>query len=248
LAALLGFFGTLAITTLAALGTMLGRFKRSLAWGLARILRLPQRVCRMARPALALALSVLACGLAVVLLAVILRGGVVLSSYQALRPGWVGGAILTLAQLLYLGNLALWAVAFMAGPGFALGLGAQINPAGSSVAEVPLIPILGALPQPGPLPLWVLAGWLLPALCAAVLAWRWIRGPAGTEPLLRQIADLATCVGLAVLALAVLLAVSGGALGPGRLGTVGPVAWQVALLLTGQLSLGAALGAWLGRR
>jgi hypothetical protein len=54
--------------------------------------------------------------------------------------------------------------------------------------------------------------------------------------------------GLAAAVLTVLLALSGGAAGPGALSAVGPSAWKAGLVLAGELALGAGPAAWATHR
>ena len=67
--------------------------------------------------------------------------------YRLLNPGVVGGGLLLLAQIAYLPNAVLWAIAYMLGPGFAVGTGTVVAPAGSAVGLVPAFPLLAALPS-----------------------------------------------------------------------------------------------------
>ena len=77
--------------------------------------------------------------------------------------------MLTLGQVVILPNVALWAASWMAGPGFGLGEGAAITWSQSNPGLLPLIPGLGAVPAPGPLPdgLWLSA--LVPVAAGAVV-------------------------------------------------------------------------------
>jgi Family of unknown function (DUF6350) len=215
--------------------------------GVADLLRMPARPRRAAGPAAAMVATLLAGGMALATVSIAAHVGRVLGLYRTLDPGLVGGSVLTLAQLLALPNLALWALAFLAGPGFAVGVGTLISPDGSSLGLLPLVPAFGALPEPGPLP----AGWMIvtavPVLVGAGAGW-WM---ATRQPGLssasapsswpQSLADALTAVLLAASVLTVLLALSGGAIGPGRLAAVGPSPWRVGLALAGELAVGAAL-------
>ena len=70
----------------------------------------------------------------------------VIAVYEALDAGAVGGAALTIAQLGYLPNLAVFALAWISGSGFALGIGSQVGPLGTAVGPLPAIPVFAALP------------------------------------------------------------------------------------------------------
>ena len=63
-----------------------------------------------------------------------------------LQPGWVGGALLLVGQLLYLPNLAIYALSYLMGFGFSLGAGTHISPTAFTIHQIPAIPLLGGLP------------------------------------------------------------------------------------------------------
>src|SRR5689334_3967009 len=65
---------------------------------------------------------------------------------DALAPGVGGAALLLLAQLAYIPNAIIWAVAYTLGPGFAFGTGTVVAPTGSALGAVPVFPMLAALP------------------------------------------------------------------------------------------------------
>jgi hypothetical protein len=46
-------------------------------------------------------------------------------------------------------NLAVWALAWLAGPGFQIADGSTITLAGAHPGLMPMIPVLGALPSDG---------------------------------------------------------------------------------------------------
>lgn len=72
--------------------------------------------------------------------------------YDHLGPGLIGGALLTGLQLLYLPNFGVWALSWMAGPGFGIGLESSISLTQSSPGPLPFLPAFAALPEAGPLP------------------------------------------------------------------------------------------------
>jgi hypothetical protein len=164
---------------------------------------------------------------------------------DALAPGLTGAALLLLAQLGYVPNAIVWAVAYTLGPGFAFGTGTVVAPTGSALGAVPVFPMLAALPsggRPGG------QGWVL----VLVLAVPYLAGAFGgivtaritptpvieAAPLWGFIAGAAAggLVGLAA-------AFSGGPLGDGRLAVVGPSGWQVGLVATLEIGVPAALTA-----
>ena len=76
---------------------------------------------------------------------------------EVLSPGFVGGLLLILLQLLYLLNAVIWAFSYIAGPGFAIGADTLVAPTGVQLGTVPSLPMLGALPESGPVPAWMMA-------------------------------------------------------------------------------------------
>ena len=63
-----------------------------------------------------------------------------------IQPGWVGGVLFLLLQVLYLPNLALSAISYLFGIGFSLGNYTLITPFRFTLHEIPAIPILASLP------------------------------------------------------------------------------------------------------
>lgn len=167
----------------------------------------------------------------------------VVGLYGDVGAGWVGGVVLTLGQLCYLPTLAMWAVSFAAGPGFGLGEGSSITWTQAQPGPMPLVPVLGALPDPGPLPEWTLAAVAAPVLVGFVVAWLALRGPDRPRSGRDRLRLAAAAVGLCALLLTGLVVAAGGSLGSARLAHVGPVAWLVGPALLGELALGGFV-AW----
>lgn len=163
--------------------------------------------------------------------------------YEALHTGVVGGIALTAGQLSLLPNLVLWAVAWLIGPGFAIGAGSHVSAVGTALGPIPAIPVLGALPTGDPA--FGFAGVLVP-VAAAFLTGAAVRPTLARS--LRYIGPLAilqVAVGGGVaggLVLGVLAAASGGSAGPGRLAEVGPDPFAVGLVAALELAIGAGLG------
>lgn len=164
----------------------------------------------------------------------------------ALAPGLVGGALLLLAQLAYLPNAIGWAVCYSLGPGFAVGTGTVVAPTGAALGPLPAFPMLAALPPgTGGLPGWA---------AAAVLALPYLAGVFGGIVLSRAapVASLEAaplwgfaCGAATGCVIAIWASFSGGPLGSGRLATVGPSAWQAAVLTTLEVGVAAAVAAGL---
>lgn len=177
-----------------------------------------------------------------VALSVLTRGGEVVALFQAARVDALGATVMTLGQLAYLPTLVVWAAAWLAGPGFAVGAGTAVSPAGTQLGVVPGIPALGLLPENTSM--WMLIVVLIPVAAGAFAGWAvrsrlvWEGTPLGVP----QRAVIA--VGIAALAAGVgaLAAVfATGSMGPGRLEVVGPSVSWFALALGAEVLVGAAI-------
>ena len=209
----------------------------------------PLLVRRAVGPALWGAGLLLALGAAIVLLAVAASLGDVLRLHRELGAGALGGTLLVLAQLASLPNLALWAVSFLAGPGFQVVEGATTTWSGSRSGLMPLVPALGALPSPGDFP-WVTAALVLvPVGVGGVVGSRALRTLARLSSPRTKLTTALTAAVLAAVVLAALDAVGGGSFGAYRLTDVGAPALPLLLALALELSVGAGLAvAWDLRR
>lgn len=171
-----------------------------------------------------------------------LRGGEVVALFQAARVDVLGLTVLTLGQLVYLPTLIVWAASWLAGPGFAVGTGTAVSPAGTQLGVVPGIPVFGLLPENSSI--WMLIVVLIPIAAGAVSGWAvrsrlvWEGTPLGMAP--RAVIALGT--GLVTAGVAAVTAVlASGSMGPGRLAEVGPAPLPFALALGGEVLLGAAI-------
>jgi len=203
---------------------------------------LPERV-RALTVGTAVATAILvAAGLVLVLVAVVLNFGQVRELSSVLAPGFVGGLLLLLVQVLYLFNTVIWAVSYIAGPGFAIGVDTLVAPTGVQLGTVPSLPLLGALPESGPVPGWMMAVIALPFLAGAVagvVVARVSPSPAyEAAPLWGFLTGVSTGLVMALLA-----ALSGGPIGGGRLTAVGPSPWEVALSVALEVGVAAGISA-----
>jgi hypothetical protein len=202
---------------------------------------IPDAVRRGMRPGLEGAGALLAVGVLVCVLMVVLHFDRVGHLQGQLAPGLVGGAVLVVAQLLVVPNLALWAVSFMAGTGFSVVEGASATWTGSRSSLLPLVPVYGALPDPGAFPGAVPLLVLVPVAAGAFVGWRSLRSVARLSTLRTKLVVTATGVAVGGATLGLLDVVGGGALGAHRLSHVGAPAGWLTLALLGELAVGAAL-------
>lgn len=209
---------------------------------------------------------VAALALACVLLAVdiFVHWNLVIAVYEALDAGAVGGAALTIAQLGYLPNLAVFTLAWISGSGFAMGIGSQVGPLGTATGPLPAIPVFAAIPT-GPLDYGFVA-LVVPVLAGVLAGWwflregenhfdewlsikvraRWFTATASTLVLGVLIGVVAGLLGAGLAWLA------GGSAGLGRLTDVGPNPLWTGLWLAAEVGIGVvigyAAGPWLERQ
>lgn len=196
----------------------------------------------IARGAAIAVTTVVGIGALLVALSVILHGDKIITLFQASRVDALGATLLTLAHGAYLPTVIGWAIAWVAGPGFALGTGTVVSPAGTQLGIMPGVPLLGAIPESSEP--WLLVLVLLPIAAGALAGWvcrsALARGGLDerTSPRLVIALGIATAAGAAGALIA--LATSGSA-GPGSLANVGPEPGPLALTLAVEVLIGAAI-------
>ncbi|WP_212743119.1 DUF6350 family protein [Microbacterium sp. 2FI] len=190
-------------------------------------------------------------GLGALLTAVALfaSGGEVVALYEAGNVDGLGATMLTLAQLAYLPTAVVWGMSFIAGPGFSIGTGTTVSPAGTQAGVVPGIPLLGAVPDSTTS--WLLLLALLPVALGALAGWfarsRLVAPAAGApdaeaeDPIAARLAIAAGISVLAASGAALLAFVASGSIGPGSLAAVGPSPGPVALAVGLEVALGAGI-------
>lgn len=219
------------------------------------------------------ALLVLGAGAGAAGLAVAMGGGEASDVIGAYRTGVPGQAGITLVSLGYAPNLAVWAAAYLLGPGFAVGTETTVRTTEVTLGALPAVPLLAGLPN-GPVDglgaallavpvlAGMVAGWLLARrVLRAALAER----PAAPHSTARSTARsgarsgardadpplpwksllTAALIGgpVAGALLGLAATASGGALGGGRMAQLGPVGWQIALAATVVVVVGTLVGA-----
>ena len=203
--------------------------------------RVPVHLRRAIRPGLWGAVAVFGSGVVLTLLMVGLHAGRIGRLTDALGADPVGVATLILGQVAVLPNVAFWAASWMAGPGFGLGVGTAITWTHSNPGLLPLIPGLGAVPAPGPLPagLWLSARG--PVAAGALAGWRAL-GVVSRLSSLRAKAETAgwACL-VAALVLTLGAALAGGSLGAARLSGLGAPSLVFGAAVLGEMLLGAAV-------
>jgi hypothetical protein len=216
--------------------------------------RLPGPLRSALGPAGLAVVFVLAVAFAAVLLMLVTDASRVLALHRALDPGAFGGGLLVAGQIGYLPDLTAWSVSWLAGPGFAVGTGTVVSASQVHLGVLPVVPVLGALPAaPVHSTALVAAALAVPVLAGAVAGW-WgaRRAPAHDLGRASRLLDALVTALVAAGVLGVLVALSAGPIGPGRLAQVGADALVVTPFLALELALGAlpvaAAVAWRRRR
>ena len=212
----------------------------------------PDVVLRGLRPGLFGAGVLLLVGALVVIGAVALSWGEVSTISREVGAAGLGGVVLVAAQVASLPNLALWAVSFLAGPGFRVVEGGTITWSGADSGLMPMVPVLAALPQPGAFPWFTALSCLAVVVVGGLVARRALAQVARLSRLRTKLGvALAGCVTTAVV-LGALDVLAGGSLGQFRLSGVGAPALRLFVALVAELSVGALVvvlrDAWRLRR
>ncbi|GGC93386.1 hypothetical protein GCM10011512_20540 [Tersicoccus solisilvae] len=209
-------------------------------------------------------LAVLAAGAVLLAVALAVNWADIITIVEALHPGSVGAAALTVGQLAVLPNLAIWTASYSSGAGFAVGAGTTVSPFTTDVGALPAVPVLGAIPTTTPT--FALLTLLIPVIAGMLAGWWFLREAENhfDDWLALRIkprwisATLSTLVlGVAAGAVAGLLMglaawLSGGGIGLGRLTELGPHLGLTAALTAAEVAVGVVLGyvvgPWLERQ
>ena len=154
--------------------------------------------------------------------------------YEALRVSVLGGVMVTIGQLAILPNLIVFAMAWISGVGFSIGVGSSVSPFVSQLGPMPAFPIFAALPTAGfergllfvlvPV-LASFVGTLLVRKHVDQIRWEYATRFSGA------LALSATTALTAGVASAMLAALASGSFGPGRFAEVGVNPWIFGLVM-----------------
>lgn len=202
--------------------------------------RTPVLVRRAVPPAVEVLVGLAAACFLLVLGLLLLRGERILTLYGSLDAGVVGTGALTLAQLAALPNLMVWALSWLAGAGLTVGT-VHVGWAHSTAGDLPMIPVLGALPEPGSLPpgMWAMA--FVPVVAGAWIGYRSVEVTSRLSSWWSKAKIALTSCGVLGLSALLLGWLASGGLTPGRLGRIGVDPWLFAGLLTLEAAAGAVL-------
>ena len=114
-------------------------------------------------------------GLGAVLLGIGILAGwsQIVATYQELHAGAVGDTAVTLLQLGFLPNLVIYAIAWSTGAGFSFGAGTSVGLTSSDAGTLPMLPILGAVPES--MGTFGLVGLLVPLGAGTIAGWWFLR-------------------------------------------------------------------------
>jgi hypothetical protein len=186
--------------------------------------------------------ALLACGAAATGVAFAVRGPVVADTLGLYgSEAW----IVALLSLIYLPNCAVWAAAYITGPGFAVGADTAVQTSMVELGPLPAFPVFAAVPS-GPLPSYatILIG--LPLMLAAVFGViLTYRSPDLRVPRVTTAATVAAATGAVVLGVLALL--SGGAAGVNLMADLGPDPLAVTGIAVVQFLIGLVGAALIAR-
>jgi len=147
----------------------------------------------------------------------------------SLQPGFFGGLLLLVLNVLYLPNAAVATAAYFSGTGLAVGAGTIVSPWWYQLGQIPALPLLGILPTSRH-PLALFGALFFIGL--GVLLARWALN-YGIQTLVQSY--------LFTIALATLLAyLASGALLTAEMGAMGVSIWKFVLSIAVEIGIGAA--------
>jgi hypothetical protein len=158
----------------------------------------------------------------------------------------VGDALsYTVVMALFAPNAVLFGVAYLAGPGFAVGTGTTVSPTAVSLGVVPAYPVLAALPGEGPTPGWLIVLLAVPVVAAGLGAGAAVTRRGALPHDLAALRGAGAGLGAGVL-VTIAVALAGGPLGTGRMADVGAPVAELLVFATGLMTVGGLLGAFVG--
>ncbi len=146
---------------------------------------------------------------------------------EVLAPGIFGSLLLLILNILYLPNVAIAALSYVSGAGFAVGAGTHLSPITQDIGQIPALPLLAALPIDSNALLLLFS---LFVVGFGVLLGFW------TITLQERTSWQSYFLLLIMLSLVAYMA--GGALITEAMGAIGVSIWQFLLAVGGQLLIG----------
>lgn len=178
--------------------------------------------------------SVLGISLLFFAASLILHFSVLKNLVTVLQPGIFGGLLLVILVIATIPNIAVSALAYLLGPGFAVGSGTLVNPAIHRIGEIPAFPLLAAIPT-APNKIFFI-GALLGVGAGFLIAFLMQKSERADDPVAMPIV-----VVLSAAILAFINFFSNGTLLGERLSVVGPSLWIFPLIYLLEAGIGAAI-------
>ena len=151
-----------------------------------------------------------------------------------LQPGVFGGILLLILVIATIPNMAVSSLAYLLGPGFAIGSGTLINPAVHRIGEIPAFPLLAAIPTNTNKFLFI--GVLLGIGAGFTIAFLMQKTERADDLLALPIVIVISAVFLAAINF-----LSNGTLLGERLSVVGPSLWIFPLIYLLEAGIGAGI-------
>ncbi len=213
--------------------------------------RVPETVRAILKGALAAALLLVAFAAVLLAVALLLDLGAAANVLSRLHADTSGGLLYTALVAAVAPNAVLLSGSYLLGPGFAVGTGTLVSPVSVVLGPVPAFPLLAALPSEGTPPAALsalVAAPLVAGVLAAVLTVR-------RFPVLGYETGAVRGLGAGVLGgvlVTVLVALAGGAVGPGRMADIGADLLDTFVAATVAMGVGGLVGGvaatWWARR
>jgi hypothetical protein len=223
----------------------------SAAWGAARVAGLgavttalvPEALRRGLLGGAVAAAAVLTAGVVAVAAQTVVTHDEFMRVFASLQGGVVGGIAIVGLCVLYAPTAAVWAAAYLIGPGFSVGVGTSVDAGNVVLGAFPAFPLLAAVPtRPAS------------AMVSLVLAAPLVAGLLAGAVTARDLPRWRIALGGALIAgpvAGVLVGLAGGAangaLGSGQLGELGPSGWHVGIVLAVEVAVAALVGATVAR-
>jgi hypothetical protein len=245
---LLGSFGGAFLLALVGGGTGLLRGSRDCVDWRGRV---PETVRAIGAGAVAAALLLVAAASLLLAVALLMDLGAAANVLSRLHADVSGGLLYTALVAAVAPNAVLLSGSYLLGPGFAVGTGTVVSPASVVLGPVPAFPLLAALPPQGTPPGW-LAGLVAAPVVAAVVG---VVLVLRRHPVLSYEAGAGRGLGagaLGGLLITLLVALAGGAVGPGRMADIGADLLPTLVSATVAMGVGGLVGGvgatWWARR
>jgi hypothetical protein len=203
--------------------------------------RVPETARAVVRGGLAAALLVCAGAAILLSAALVLRLDTAANVLARLHADTAGGLLYVLLVATVAPNAVLLSGSYLVGPGFAVGTGTVVSTSVVTLGPVPAFPLLAALPTDTTPSAWLTALVAAPVLAGAMAAVLVVRRYPAHGYETGAVRGLGAGASGALL-LTVMVALAGGAVGPGRMSHVGADVLQTGVSAVVAMGVGGLLG------